>query len=259
MTIMRKLYGLLAIVGLAIGLAAPAQSAVLNMSGTLGITIGALPPVTIAQAPASVAIAVSTGGGSFIEPAGIFAATVTLPTQLFTGVSLISSLNITATNGTGTFTAIGGPLGGFGGVKPLLGTAVVGVLGGLINLGIPLAIVGAGGVIQGGAATLLVTVTGHIWTTGVASVTGVAVALTTAGTTTGFVNTASLAGYDNRSAGHQGTLLLVTPFRVLTNAAGNLPGFATQLLNFVPEPGTLLLIGSGIAGLAIVGRRKMRK
>ncbi|MCZ6782512.1 MAG: PEP-CTERM sorting domain-containing protein, partial [Proteobacteria bacterium] len=102
-------------------------------------------------------------------------------------------------------------------------------------------------------------VTGHLWTTGVGAVTGVVVALTAAGTTTGFANTATLAGYDNRTPDHQGTLLLVTPFRVLTNAAGNLPGFGTQLLNFVPEPGTLLLIGSGIAGLAIVGRSKMRK
>ena len=64
----RSLFGLLAIVGLAIGLAAPAQSATLSMSGTLGITIGALPPVTIAQSPVAVGIAVSTGFGSFVEP-----------------------------------------------------------------------------------------------------------------------------------------------------------------------------------------------
>jgi PEP-CTERM motif len=31
----------------------------------------------------------------------------------------------------------------------------------------------------------------------------------------------------------------------------------TLTLNFVPEPGTLLLLGSGVAGLAILGRRRM--
>ncbi|MCZ6781910.1 MAG: hypothetical protein O7G30_01240, partial [Proteobacteria bacterium] len=70
---MRKLYGLLATIGLVIGLAAPAQSTTLDMSGTLGVTIGALPPVTISQSPDPIAISVSTGAGSFIEPAGIFA------------------------------------------------------------------------------------------------------------------------------------------------------------------------------------------
>jgi hypothetical protein len=31
------------------------------------------------------------------------------------------------------------------------------------------------------------------------------------------------------------------------------------LIRFIPEPGMLLLIGSGAAGLALLGRKRMRK
>jgi hypothetical protein len=256
---MRKLFVLLASSALLVGAAGASSAATLNLTGsTMGVSIGALPPISIPQSPDPVAIFVSSGGGSFVEPAGIFASTVVLPPQLFTGVNLISSLNVTASNGTGSFTAAGGPGGGFGGPKALQGQARVGVLGGALNLDIPLSVVGVGGQTAAGAFALQVTVTGHQWTTGAAQVAGI----TTGGddpTTDPYVNTVTLAGYDNRGADHAGTLQLVTPIRILTNAAGNLPGFGIQTLTFVPEPGTLLLIGSGIAGLAIVGRKKLRK
>jgi hypothetical protein len=73
-------------------------------------------------------------------------------------------------------------------------------------------------------------------------------------------NTVINVGYDNRDAAHNGVIQLISPFKVITNAAGNLPGLATQTLTFAtPEPGTLLLLGSGALGLALYGRRKMRK
>lgn len=48
----------------------------------------------------------------------------------------------------------------------------------------------------------------------------------------------------------------------MTNAAGNLVVLARQTLHFegeVPEPGTLLLLGSGVAGLVWLGHERARR
>ena len=47
---------------------------------------------------------------------------------------------------------------------------------------------------------------------------------------------------------------LVAPAGLMSTLGGDLPLFVSMTLNFMPEPGTLLLVGSGIAGLAAVGR-----
>jgi hypothetical protein len=43
---------------------------------------------------------------------------------------------------------------------------------------------------------------------------------------------------------------------IRTYAAGDFPSFATLTLNYVPEPSTLLLVGLGIAGLALRSRAR---
>jgi hypothetical protein len=238
------------------------------VGGVLGISIGALPPIQFPQNVSGVPISVSSGAGSFTEPANLFTGSVMLPTSLFTGVALINGLTIgNFANGTkviNTAGAIAGPRtmhvlragsGTLGGPGALTGTAFINVLG-LFNLAIPLGVVGnTGGSTAVVAGTLAVSVNGTGWTTGTVTITGV---------TTGspVVNTVIYGGYDNR-ASHIGVIQLISPFKVITNAAGNLPGLATQTLTFigvhVPEPGTLLLLGSGVVGLALYGRRKMRK
>ena len=60
-----------------------------------------------------------------------------------------------------------------------------------------------------------------------------------------------------------GTIQLIAPTQVFTDGV---PGgysevqalFTRLTLNFVPEPGLLLLLGPGVAGLALLGRRRMR-
>jgi len=69
----------------------------------------------------------------------------------------------------------------------------------------------------------------------------------------------SAMGSFNLTANGGGTVSLVSPSKVSIN--GTLAGrrtaaFTTLKLTFVPEPGTLLLLGAGFAGLALLGSRK---
>jgi hypothetical protein len=53
---------------------------------------------------------------------------------------------------------------------------------------------------------------------------------------------------------------VVAPLRIDTAAiSGRIPGSGTLHFEFVPEPGTMLLLVSGAVGLAVIGRRRMRK
>ena len=229
----------------ALGLPSSPQAAVMSLeSSELSFSIGASAPSTvIPQSPGSVAVAVSSGTGSFSVPAGLFAGTAILPTQIFFTVPLISSLNMTVTNDT---IAVAGGAGS--GVLP--GFGKFGACGGIINLFIPLD-VGGGGTATGGAAALQISVTlANGWTTGVATVDGI-----TTTTPSGVVNTASLTGFDARTAAHAGTILLVTPARLLSTGS-SLPLFATLRLTFVPEPHVVLLLAAAAGGVAIVGRSR---
>ena len=65
------------------------------------------------------------------------------------------------------------------------------------------------------------------------------------------------------TANPSGVVQLITPMQVVTNLTTGsnqkiaLFGFLT--IHFVPEPGMLLLLGSGVAGLVLLGRHRMRK
>ena len=220
------------------------------MTGVLDFNLGTLPALSL---PGGGVINVSSGHGSFTEIPGIFGpATLSLPVTLFTGVAQISGISLSGFgNGTKTVNCAVAPCTATGG---LVGVMHVNILQ-LFNLQIPLSVVGqTGASTVNGASGIFITVIGQGWTASVATVTGVTA--TTPGTAV--INTVVSVGSDNRTAGHGGTLVLVTGFQVITNVVGTLPGFAVQTLTFVPEAGTLLLLGSGAVGLALYGRRRMR-
>jgi hypothetical protein len=60
-----------------------------------------------------------------------------------------------------------------------------------------------------------------------------------------------------------GMIQLVTPNQAVTNlplgSSDKMGSFLIVMIHFIPEPGLLLLLGSGVAGLAFLGRRRMRE
>ncbi|MDH3211552.1 MAG: PEP-CTERM sorting domain-containing protein [Myxococcales bacterium] len=79
-------------------------------------------------------------------------------------------------------------------------------------------------------------------------------------TESGFVH-GPASGTSNTAQG-SGVIQVVTPILTKTSLAppnNFLAVWGVVRLHFVPEPGMLLLIGSGIAGLVVLGRHRMRK
>ena len=60
-----------------------------------------------------------------------------------------------------------------------------------------------------------------------------------------------------------GMLQLVTPNQIVTNipigSSDKVGSFVILVIRFIPEPGLLLLLGSGVVGLALVGRKRMHR
>jgi hypothetical protein len=113
------------------------------------------------------------------------------------------------------------------------------------NLVVPLSVVGVGGfAVVRGAVNL--TVIGAPWTTGTARV-GNEI-------TMGGVRPLSNTGAPS------GEIQLVTPIFISTNIGSSsvVPAFGLLSLHYVPEPGTLILLGSGIAGLVGFARNRAR-
>jgi hypothetical protein len=142
------------------------------------------------------------------------------------------------------------------------GVANVKAFGGLTLLGIPLT-VGAVTTIQPPVVSGI-GVTGYAnqWTTKTTTIVLTTPAtVTTPGLGTVMVTQATQMGFNGLVNGG-GTVVLVSALNVITNVAGQLPSFAVLVLSYLPdapEPGTLMLLGSGIAGLALIGRRKLQK
>jgi len=78
---------------------------------------------------------------------------------------------------------------------------------------------------------------------------------------TGVTGTVTYTGTDTRTPGGAGQITLVSPakLRMLGQLAPDYVVLGTLTLSFVPEPGTLSLLGAGVAVLGALGRRRLRK
>jgi len=221
----------------------------LGFTGSLAVSVAGLSPVAIPGSGTAVVNGSGAGGHltALALPASPFATAGFVVPVTDPAAFPIAGLQVTAHNASGNFAGSGGA--GFGGNMPIVGAAKVCLFGpcsaAVSNLNVPLSVVGVGGVaLVTGAVNL--TVVGAPWTTGTAAV----------GTITSMGGVSPLSN----TGAPSGAITLVTPIFISTNigASAVVPGFSILTLHFVPEPGTLMLLGSGIAGLVAFGRSRAR-
>jgi len=82
-------------------------------------------------------------------------------------------------------------------------------------------------------------------------------------TTASFTTATTVTPMGTISVQGGGVIQLIAPSQTLTNlttgTSDKIASGTTLIIRFIPEPGLLLLIGSGVAGLALLGRSRMRK
>jgi len=274
---MRKLLVILTTSMLVIGVAGSASAAVVNIFTSTGTKLG-FGKATITTAQGVATINRSLGGDHLqtmrIAPTDGARGDPAPVTDPETTGTVASNIVDTAFGLGGTFSPIsgGGPLTqgelGIGGLAkvclyfsgcstflPLLltapdGTGVQGVgIGGIVT-------VGAAGPIR------ISLVNGNGWQ--------LSTATRLVSTQNGVQITRQHVGFihgpesnTSSTAKGSGMVQLITPIQVYTSGiAGNtavISLFTSLTVHFVPEPGLMLLIGSGVVGLALVGRSRMRK
>ena len=228
-----------------------ARAAILESHGWMGIQIAALPTVQLPGTP-SVLVNGSSGSGhldGLSIAAGQFS-TVGFVLSTTTGTG-IGGIQLTASNATGHFTG-GTGAGTLTGKMALGGVSKLCLFGpcsnAFGNLVIPLDVVGSGGAAFADGAVKVTTI-GAPWTSGTVPF----------GTQTVMGSLHGPASLTSSTARPSGVVSLVSPIFISTSLTAStpvIPGVAFLTLHFVPEPGTMLLLGSGIAGLVLLGRSR---
>jgi hypothetical protein len=268
---MRKLVVLLA----AMLIAGPAAAKTLGWHGTIEIDLGFNPSIFIEGS--GVATVNSSSGSSHLSTLrlnGGITGSGTIPVTDPNTTGQIKSMRISGTIKTATLTGISGapPLGQ--NALPMAGFTRVCILTDNCTTNLPMDNtytvngsvqgVGVGGLLTlGGNGLIRISIESAPWTLGTATgvnqtVKGNYITLSRAG----FVHGGASAS-NSSTATNSGILQLVAPQNVTTaGVLGNstaIPLFMTLTLHFIPEPGLLLLLGSGVVGLGLLGRSRMKK
>jgi hypothetical protein len=268
---MRRLVLLLA----SLLIAAPAGAKTLDWHGTMDLELFGGGATSITFQGSGVATVNDSSGSAHLSTlrlAGGISGTGIIPITDPNTTGQVKSIFVTATLGTGTLTGISGapPMGQ--NALPIPGFARVCIFSANCATNLPLLLtlnsgntgIGVGGLLTlGGQGTIRISLEAAPWT--LATVSGEH--QTKGGnfvtlTRVGFVHGAA-SGTDSSTAANSGVIQLIAPQQVTTSGVvGNSTRqalFSTLTLHFIPEPGLLLLIASGVLGLGLVGRSRMKK
>jgi hypothetical protein len=227
--------------------AGTAPAAQLPFEAALTVQIATLPPLVFTGT--GLAAVNGSGGGAHLGalqvPAGVVGTAGYLVPVTDPAASPIMGVQVTAANGAGAFAPT--TMGPLGGSMPILGVTKVCLFAPCsspppANLSVPLTPIGSGGS-QAVSAVVNLTVFGVPWTTGTAAIGAI--------TTMGFAH--GPASLTSSTALSSGALRLVTPIFISTNIGASvvIPAFAFFDIHFVPEPGVLLLVVTGLVGLVL--------
>ena len=273
---MRKLLVPIVVGMLSLGIAGQSSAAILEVLTTLGTKLG-FGGVNPTTATGIVTVNGSLGGDHLntlrLAPTDPMDGGPVPVTDPETTATVASNILDGAFGRGGTFAPIsgGGPLTTANDALALAGVNRVCLVSAGCAAALPLTLtkndgatgVGVGGVVTvGGNGVLRISLAASPWQLGAAT--------RLMSTANGVVITRMHAGFlhapnsgTSSTAKPSGVIQLITPTQVLIKGlAGNtqkLSLFTSLTFHFVPEPGILLLLGSGVAGLALLGRSRMRK
>ena len=294
---MRKLFALMATGFLVFGMAGTASAAVMNFSGTAEISLGDFPAGVLTGGGVATINGSSGIVGDHLNTLrlaasrgqiqGTFTSIVTDPDTLANGVAALIYDQVGGL--TGTWAGISGgaasTMTGNVGILPQGGIVKVCILSTVCTQFLPLVLnqptitvngavgtgtrgVGVGGLITaGGYGGIRISLQAAPWTIKTATVIDQVEDYKGAPR---YMSTWIAKGWahapgstTSSTAQESGVIQLITPSQVVTNlplgSSDKMGSFVITVIHFIPEPGLLLLIGSGVAGLAFLGRRKLMK
>jgi hypothetical protein len=252
---------------LALSAAEVSSAASMQWEGTISVSLSSSPDLSVEAS--GEAVVIDNGNGFTLQTLRPVGDSFGTDTFLLTDpeVPTIAAIRLEAGVGFGTLAPFD-PLAPLSqpqltkNILPLYGTLKLCVLSSACSAYIPIplaspsfgAAVGVGGLITLGPGGMRISVEAAPWTLRDATITvetpsGSSFQLATSGSAHGphsFTGSTALTG---------GQLSLVTPMLITSNELDVAPAaFARLTLRFVPEPGLLLLLASGVAGLWVLSR-----